>query len=502
MKKNGKLIVTLLCVAAILVAAVVIWRMAGQGGPDPTNPTTTAPTTQGTEPTVPTTQGTQPSTVPGPTDPTEPDTPTQPTEPTVGPTGPTEPDHKHGYTSKVVSPTCTEKGYTVYTCECGSSYKEDYTDALGHAFVSHTTGATCTEAGKVERTCSACDHKETEDIPAMGHDLKTETVEVSCDTDGYTREYCTRCNHEKISSVTKATGHEYGEWVVIKEATCTQDGSRERVCTKCGGKEKRTQGATGHSLGEPAVTDPTCTEDGKSVATCKVCGKQVTTVIAATGHNWSEWEVTKEATAEENGERHRFCHSCGKEETESYAKCERHTWEKVIVQPGGGCLEDGYEQWVCSNCGFEGKKEYKSYLSAPGHDWSEWETTKEPGPGVAGEEKRHCKRCGFEQTLPLEPLDENGEELESYIDPKITVEKVIGQTVYKYGVIDILDFRKTWGDYLYIAVNEDDSVTVRFYDKQGELVEVVVKVIEGYDMTCFRINEDGTYDLYGFNGFN
>ena len=42
--------------------------------------------------------------------------------------------HKHAHSSKVVAPTCTEKGYTEYTCECGDSYRDSYVDALGHSF--------------------------------------------------------------------------------------------------------------------------------------------------------------------------------------------------------------------------------------------------------------------------------------------------------------------------------------------------------------------------------
>ncbi len=41
-------------------------------------------------------------------------------------------EHQHKYTSSVTAPTCTEKGYTTYTCECGDTYKDDYVDATGN----------------------------------------------------------------------------------------------------------------------------------------------------------------------------------------------------------------------------------------------------------------------------------------------------------------------------------------------------------------------------------
>ena len=40
--------------------------------------------------------------------------------------------HTHTYTTQITSPTCTEGGYTTYTCECGDSYVADEVPALGH----------------------------------------------------------------------------------------------------------------------------------------------------------------------------------------------------------------------------------------------------------------------------------------------------------------------------------------------------------------------------------
>lgn len=41
----------------------------------------------------------------------------------------------HVYTKTVVAPTCVEQGYTEYVCvHCGNTYKDTYTDALGHNF--------------------------------------------------------------------------------------------------------------------------------------------------------------------------------------------------------------------------------------------------------------------------------------------------------------------------------------------------------------------------------
>ncbi len=48
----------------------------------------------------------------------------------------------HSYSvTKVVDPTCTAKGYSIYTCACGDSYKGDYLDPLPH--VDHNDDKLC-----------------------------------------------------------------------------------------------------------------------------------------------------------------------------------------------------------------------------------------------------------------------------------------------------------------------------------------------------------------------
>ena len=50
------------------------------------------------------------------------------------PTATWELPHEHLYTATVTAPTCTEKGYTTYNCECGDRYIDTYVDALGHSY--------------------------------------------------------------------------------------------------------------------------------------------------------------------------------------------------------------------------------------------------------------------------------------------------------------------------------------------------------------------------------
>lgn len=69
------------------------------------------------------------------------------------------PVHNHIYTAVVTEPTCTESGYTTYTCECGAAYTSDYTPPLGHAWDEGTitTEPSSSANGEITYHCTRCD---------------------------------------------------------------------------------------------------------------------------------------------------------------------------------------------------------------------------------------------------------------------------------------------------------------------------------------------------------
>ena len=54
--------------------------------------------------------------------------------------------HTHSYTAAVTAPTCNARGYTTYTCSCGDSYVDNYTDRLGHDYVN----GICSRCGEAD----------------------------------------------------------------------------------------------------------------------------------------------------------------------------------------------------------------------------------------------------------------------------------------------------------------------------------------------------------------
>ena len=77
----------------------------------------------------------------------------------------------HNYRESVVAPTCTKRGYTLYTClDCGDLYADNETAALEHEYSTAVFKPTCTKAGYEKTICVNCG-KVTKVVvtPATGH---------------------------------------------------------------------------------------------------------------------------------------------------------------------------------------------------------------------------------------------------------------------------------------------------------------------------------------------
>lgn len=93
--------------------------------------------------------------------------------------------------------------------------------------------------------------------------------------------------------------HEYGEWQVVKEQTCTENGLEERTCNKCGKKESKT-----------------IKED----------------------HKWdSEWTVDVEPSYQKESEKSHHCLRC--DERKDITKIDALTETKLIYEK----VEGGYK---------------------------------------------------------------------------------------------------------------------------------------------------------------
>lgn len=230
--------------------------------------------------------------------------------------------HKHNYAETITDPTCTDRGYTTYTCECGDSYVDEYVDELGHNVV------------------------------------LVEFEDATCELNGYEYYACDRCGGQEYTVILEAKGHSY------VNGECEHCGEKDPNYKKPGlsgwfdkwfgswwGKEECEHTYTS------VVTAPTCTDKGYTTYTCSKCKDSYKdTYTNALGHAWDEGKVTKEATCTNDGLKTYTCETCGKTKTETI-KAYGHQYENGLCQhcgaeestkpnkPGWGNIWDWISGW-------------------------------------------------------------------------------------------------------------------------------------------------------------
>ena len=83
---------------------------------------------------------------------------------------------------------------------------------------------------------------QTTTVPAVTghiHSYHTTTSEPTCTQRGYILKAC-ECGDKQYTYTSEALGHDFGDYVLTKEASGTQEGERVRVCARCGLRETET----------------------------------------------------------------------------------------------------------------------------------------------------------------------------------------------------------------------------------------------------------------------
>lgn len=151
------------------------------------------------------------------------------------------------------------------TCtDCGSVEKATTEHSWGKWVA--VREPSCTEKGVQTRECDNCGDTETTDLPANGH---TYVDEFTC--------HDRICTVEDCGHIEKATtAHTFGEWQIVKEPTCAEEGLRERICSVCSDKESE-KIATKHSFGDDGV----CTNCHKDVKEFFITSRTVAATVTA-----------------------------------------------------------------------------------------------------------------------------------------------------------------------------------------------------------------------------
>ena len=324
---------------------------------------------------------------------------------------------KHVFKGEVVQKaTCTEKGTTKYTCDCGYSYTAKDISETGHNFIGMDTSetflksaATCTEAAVYYYKCANCgaSSKGITDTTysngsALGHSYVDVVTAPTCTTKGFTTHTCSVCGNSYVDSYVDATGHTTATREENRvEASCGAEGSYDLVtyCTVCGdvlGSERKTISATGEhnyvTEVEGSRIPATCKAKGKYTMQC-ACGatKEFTLEIDPNNHENVVTDEAIPATCETAGKTEgSHCEACGviiiaQEEVVAFG----HNYGDWEVVTPATCTEKGLEKRVCKN---DASHVETRDIDAKGHSYVDVVTA--PTCTTKGFTTHTCSVCG------------------------------------------------------------------------------------------------------------
>lgn len=297
--------------------------------------------------------------------------------------------------------TCTSNGIARYICKtCG--YGENHTiTATGHKpEIRNKKEATCSSTGYTgDSYCSVCNKKLSsgETIAKKEHTwVKQDNIPATCEKGGMEVEKCSVCGETKETQISDPLGHDYGEWKVTKEPTCTKYGTKKRICKRCNEYEIDVIDPTGHQ--HTKIIDQkkaTCEEKGYSGDLyCEDCRLiiQLGHDIAATGHTWDDGEITKEPTQTATGIKTYTCKTCHKTRTETIPMLKGHHWDDGTVIKEPTCTESGEKIYHCTD--EDCNESYTETIKATGHQHTKLIRKKEAvceEEGYSGD--TYCEDC-------------------------------------------------------------------------------------------------------------
>ena len=221
---------------------------------------------------------------------------------------------------------------------------------------------------------------------------------------------------EKTSSSAKLKEYNGGDKIQVEKSedgwygvsVPDPDGSGQTIAwvDKDDASETMPQSFCPHDFGEWKVTqEPTCSAPKVESRYCKICGILDERDGDFGDHKWSDWNVTKQATCKEDGQRTRTCSICGKTETETIPKGSAHQFGNWTTVKEATCTAEGQRKHTCSICG----KEETETIPKAAHKFGQWKETKKATCSKKGEKEATCTVCGYKEKQAIDELPHNYE---------------------------------------------------------------------------------------------
>ena len=184
--------------------------------------------------------------------------------------------------------------------------------------------------------------------------------------------------------------HNFSDWVVVQDATCLEDGIKERYCVECGEVQQETFKGD-HVWGNwETYRVANCVETGIEGRECAVCHMREERMLATTGHTWSEWEIIQEPTCTNSGYQRHYCLVCGHEEN-VYLPEYGHSYDTENIEwtQYPTCTQVGIGHVTCSRCG----QRIELNEPAQGHNYKLISGGNNAAAGEAKVRIYQCTRC-------------------------------------------------------------------------------------------------------------
>ena len=265
-------------------------------------------------------------------------------------------NHECKYIEEIIKPTCTEQGYTLFTCSCGNSYQDMFVEPTGHNMVDK------------------------------------EIILPTCESEGFEISECADCSYRE-ETIIPPLQHRYGEWIVELAPTKDAEGIMLRSCEHdISHQEKQTLPALNSGLYDiKELISPSCTEFGKYLYEY-IDGEinlSFTAEVEPFGHYYSEWKMISEPSLSESGLLTKVCvHDESHQEEIILVPLNKTNYQYRLVN-SPSCEEEGLELYA-----FEIESQsftFELSIEELGHAYSEWEVVTEPTFNQVGSIEKVCQ---------------------------------------------------------------------------------------------------------------
>ena len=296
--------------------------------------------------------------------------------------------------------------------------------------------------GKYHMQCSICGKDDTNTDGSIKYQPLTKhtytpsgtyQIEIvqTCKDKGVRYELCELCGlpeknpPEKDAAYNVLAPHTFGDWVVIKPASCV-DGVKSRYCSVCNYEETQVIPASGSHDFTYTVTAPACTKDAYLGMPAPKADPSTLTVKAR-------------------------CNGCGLEKTLDYSDpadkavidskySNYYDHHKFVADPKGvntpaGCVDSGIygtKQLICSICG---GTRTQNVPPATQHNYGEWKLVVKPGTDGTknGVWERYCTNymCTKKETYVGISAPKGADPVTPVVDPTTAPTSPTGTENYK-----------------------------------------------------------------------